>query len=380
MKEISKIQEKFDSQLRKNRKIGNNSDNYKETPIFLTELKSSIVALEQEKIRLESQLLNFRSSPRDASYEEEKQQNPNVSFTKSSKAPQVYPNLFSDDYESPEMNLKQFQSVIDSKKSKPIDSLNSSMANKSLQPGKPSHTRAKSAPKNVNPNNFQQEYGSLQNPDELIEELNYLANYSNPRLNESDSDRNKSYQNKSNSNEYNGKTLQQNFEDNLSYQRINVDNNYSDKYLEDDKNSSGNNSYENSKNIFDLNQIPLNYPNSQNLARQNPLAKSNNSLLAMGTKPNNRSLSNEQKKQINVSIQSLMQEASGNNQQMMNQNHSTGGNLNQGNLILIKRCKFSSLHQDCNRHKKYFKFNLDSCSLKEIQFFESVFLFFNEFT
>lgn len=371
MKEISKIQEKFDSQLRKNRKIGNNSENYKETPIFLTELKSSIIALEQEKTRLESQLLNFRSSPRDFSYEEEKQQNPNVSFTKSSKAPQVYPNLFSDDYESPEMNLKQFQSVIDSKKSKPIDSLNSSMANKSLQPGKPGHTRAKSAPKNVNPNNFQQEYGSLQNPDELIEELNYLANNSNPRLNESDSDRNRSYQNKSNSNEYNGKTLQQNFEDNLSYQRINVDNNFSDKYLEDDKNSSGNNSYENSKNIFDLNQIPLNYPNSQTLARQNPLAKSNNSLLA-GTKPNNRSLSNEQKKQINVSIQSLMQEASGNNTQMMNQNNITGGNLNQGNLILIKRCKFSSLHQDCNRHKKYFKFNLDSCSLKEIQFFESV--------
>lgn len=361
---MAKIQEKLDSQLRKNKKINNTtSENYKETPIFLTDLKTAIIALEQEKTRLESQLLNFRS-PHETFDEEEKQQN--VSFI---KKPQVYPNLFSDDYDTQEMNLKQYQSLVNDKKNMtPVENIK----NKTLQPGKSGHTRAKSAPKNVNPMNAgAQEYGSFQNPEELIEELNYLASYSNPRLNESENSTREKNNNNNNSNEYNGKSLQQNFEDNLSYQRINV-NNYSNEYMEDDKNSSGNNSYENNKNIFDLNQIPLNNPNSRNLTKQYPLTKSIGTLYPMNNSLNNRSLSNEQKKQINVSIQSLIQEASGNNPQMINSNNN---NNNQSNMTLIRRCKYSSLHQDCSRHKKFFKFNLDSCSLKEIQFFESVFFY-----
>ena len=109
--------------------------------------------------------------------------------------------------------------------------------------------------------------------------------------------------------------------------------------------------------IFDLNQIPLNNPNSRTMSKQ---------------QYNNKSISNEYKKQIKVSIQNLMQEASGNMNNNQNNINNNMKNSNQGSMVLIKKCKFTSLHQDCTRHKKFYKFNLDYCSLKEIQFFESV--------
>ena len=300
--------------------------------------------------------------------EEDKQEN--LSFSKGKqqspqKSDKNHPNLFTDEYDFQEMNAQHYQSVMDNPSNKQSNNNNDKKA-LTLMPGKATHIRAKSAPKNVNPQGAYREYGGIHNSEELFEELNYIANLSgNQRFNDSNNSPNgKAYPKYNQENDYyHSKSLQQNFEDNLNYAPINI-NNYSNEYIEDDKNSSNNNSYENSQNIFDLNQIPLNNSNSKNIPIQQQLIKSQNN--------NNRSLSNENKKQINVSIQSLMQEASGNQINITQ----TGNNVAHGSLILIKKCKFSSLHQDCNRHKKYYKFNLDYCSLKEIQFFESVIYLF----
>lgn len=255
-----------------------------------------------------------------------------------------YPNLFSNEYENQDMNVKYYQSLIEAPNSN-RNKINNLYQNATLVPQKSAHARAKSAPKNVNP----QIYNNFENPDELIDELNYIANLSSPKLNDSN--------NSSGKRQISFKTLQQNFEDNLAYPRINLSNEYNN---EDENNrSNSNNSYENSRMIFDLNQIPLNNPNSNSRAQ----------LYQQQNNNPNRSLSNENKKPINFSIQNLMYEAASNNQAA---GMRAPNEKNQNNMIQIKRCKFSTLHQDCNRHKKYFKFNLEYCSLKEIQFFESV--------
>lgn len=132
------------------------------------------------------------------------------------------------------------------------------------------------------------------------------------------------------------------------YQEIN-ENNQNDLNYFNNKNGPSilNNNY--MDNVFDLRKLPIADPFK------------NNKKLNQGNENSRKNLS--------VNIQSLMQEA--NNFQTVN-NTIPMSIQPKNNLISIRKCRYSTMSQDCNRHKKFFKFNFDNCTLKEIQLLESV--------
>lgn len=133
---------------------------------------------------------------------------------------------------------------------------------------------------------------------------------------------------------------------------INQNQNDSNHFNNKNNPSIFNNNY--MDNVFDLRKLPIADPSKNNKK--------------MGTLQQNQG-NEHSRKNLSVNIQSLMQEA--NNAQNVSNTIPMSIQL-KNNLISIRKCRYSTMSQDCNRHKKFFKFNFDNCTLKEIQFLESV--------
>ena len=145
------------------------------------------------------------------------------------------------------------------------------------------------------------------------------------------------------------------------YQEISeINQNQSDLNYFNTKNSPSilNNNY--MDNVFDLRKLPIADP-----------SKNNKKMTSLQQNQGNE----HSRKNLSVNIQSLMQEA--NNNQIVNSTIPMGIQ-SKNNLISIRKCRYSTMSQDCNRHKKFFKFNFDNCTLKEIQFLESVIKIFTQ--